>query len=149
MDPLIAGLGGAAAVAALAAVVLGLKWRSARAELDELKNRPPAPVPPRLVECRREAFGLLWFPTLTVDDAARTVTAAAAGLPHCAKCVKALTLSSAVPEEWTCEGCGEKRPGTAADFAVVDGVLRDSLREFLLRHSGYRTAPHLSAPKGV
>ena len=149
MDPLIAGLGGAAVAAALAAVVLGLKLRSARAELDELKSRPPAPPPPRLVECRREAFGLLWFPTLTVDDASRTVTAAAAGLPHCAKCVKALALSSAVPEEWTCEGCGEKRPGTAADFAVVDGVLRDSLREFLQRHAGYRTAPHLSAPKGA
>ena len=149
MDPILLVLGGVAAVAVVAAAVFGAKLKAANAELAELKSRPPAPPPPRLVECRREAFGLLWFPTLTVDDASRTVTAAAAGLPHCAKCVRALALSSAVPEEWTCEGCGEKRPGTAADFAVVDGVLRDSLREFLQRHAGYRTAPHLSAPKGA
>lgn len=147
MDPLLASLAAAAVVFALTAVALGVKLSSARAELAAEKARPPVPAPPRTVESRREAFMLLWFPTLTVDDASRTVTAAAAGLPHCLRCVRALTLSAALPEEWTCAGCGEKRPGTAADFSVVDSVLRDTLKEFLTRHPGYRLAPHLSAPK--
>lgn len=124
-------------------MLLSRRLNAAQGELQAEKNRPAPPVPARVFEGRREAHGLLWFPTLTVDDAARKVTAANAGLPHCAACVKALTLSAAVPEEWSCAGCGDKRPGTVADFIVVDHLLRETLKEFVTRHPGYRLAEHL------
>jgi len=134
-----------AVAAALTAAVLLSKLKAARAELAELRGRAAAPPPPRTFESRRESFGLLWFPALTVDDTTRQVTAAVAGLPHCARCVKALSLASAAPEEWACEGCGEKRPGSVADIQVLDSVVGDALREFLQRHAGYRVAPNVTA----
>lgn len=135
-------LGLAAAVAA--DIVLRRRLAAAQSALDAALSRPPTPAPPRLAESRRERFGLVWFPTLTVDDGARMVLAASAGLPHCARCVRALVLSSATPEEWSCEGCEEKRPGTAADIQVLDSVVGEALAEFLQRHPGYRVAAGLA-----
>jgi hypothetical protein len=93
-----------------------------------------------VVESRREHYGLLWFPALTLQDDERAVVAASAGLPHCARCVKPLALNPGPPEEWACATCSERRPGTAADLQVTDTVVAATLKEFLDRHAGWRAA---------
>jgi ribosomal protein L37AE/L43A len=113
------------------------------------KNRPPPEIPPRLVESRREAFGLLWFPELTVDDAKKLVLTAVAGLPHCPKCLRPMKLSAKPPEEWVCDGCGDRRAGTAADFTVSDSVVTDALKEFFARRPNYGPGPALKMSKKV
>lgn len=146
MNPGTLALAALAAAAAGVAAVLYARLGEARSALAEALRRPaPAAAPPRAFESRRERFGLLWFPTLTVDDASRVVTAAAAGLPHCAKCVKPLALTKAAPEEWSCETCGEKRPGTVADIRVIDSVVSEALEEFFRRQPGYRPGPGVAA----
>ena len=64
-------LGLAAAVAA--DIVLRRRLAAAQSALDAALSRPPTPAPPRLAESRRERFGLVWFPTLPVDDGAGLV----------------------------------------------------------------------------
>ena len=147
MDPMTAGLGVLAAAALVAAAALAVKLKAARAALAEAEKRRPPPPPPRVIESRRSHFGLLWFPTLTVKDEERVIVAASAGLPHCAACVRPLTLSSGPPEEWACGGCPERRPGTTADLQVIDSVIAETLKEFLLRNPGWRAAPGVGAPR--
>ena len=147
MDLLTGGLAVLAVAGATSAAALAAKLKAARAELEAGKRRSPPPAPPRAVESRRERFGLLWFPTLTVKDEEKLVVAAAAGLPHCARCVRALTLSSGPPEEWACGGCPERRPGTTADIQVTDAIVAETLEEFLARHSGWRSAPGLGSAR--
>lgn len=147
MDPLTLGLAAAAAAGFAAAAALASKLKAARAALAELQSRPAPPPPPRPVESRREYFGLLWFPTLTVKDDERLVVAAAAGLPHCPKCVRPMALSAGAAGEWVCAGCSDRRAGTAADIQVTDAVVADALQEYLRRHPGWRAANGLAAPK--
>lgn len=133
----------------LAAVVASLLGglRRTRAALAAAENRPAPPPPPRTVESRRERFGLLWFPLLTVRDDEKLIVSVVAGLPHCARCVRALTVSPGPPEEWSCAGCGERRPASTADLQVTDSVIADALAEFSARHPGYRAAPGVGAAK--
>ncbi len=147
MEPLhvYAALGALAAAFAIAALVLKGKLAAARAALAEAEKKLAAPPPPRVVEGREERFGLLWFPALTVDDAAKTVIAVAAGKPWCPRCLKTLSLSAGAEGEWACGGCGEKRAGTAADMTVVDQVVANALREFLARNAGWKASPSLPA----
>jgi hypothetical protein len=105
-----------------------------------------AECPPRLVEGRREFNGLLWFPVLTVKDDERRVVAARAGLPHCVRCERAMTLASGAREEWACAGCGQKRPGSEVDFFVADSVIAAGLRDFFEGHPGFTAAPGLPVP---
>jgi ribosomal protein L37AE/L43A len=151
---ILAGVLGAGLAAAC--VVLGRRIVRQNAELEAMgralvqeKKRPLPPTPPRLVESRRESFALLWFPALTVDEEKKLVLSASAGLPHCAKCLRAMTLSKEPPEEWVCAGCRDRRAGTAADFTVSDSVLTDALKEFFARHPDYRPDPGLALPKQV
>jgi hypothetical protein len=143
--------GGLALFLLVAAVVLSSKLKAARAALAEAERAlavPPPPPPPVTVEGRREAYGLLWFPTLTVDETRHAVVGATAGLPHCPRCVRALSLKTGTPEEWVCEGCGEKRAASAADIRVTDTVLAEALKEFMARRGGgYRLDDGVSAPK--
>lgn len=143
-----------AAALAVACAVLRREAARLQGELDatlralrEERNRPPPPTPPRLIESRRESFALLWFPALTVDEDKKLLLSAAAGLPHCAKCLKALALAKGPPEEWVCAVCGDRRAGTAADFSVSDTVLTDALREFFVRRPDCRPGPGLKLPK--
>lgn len=147
MDRVALVLAALAAAGFAAAAALAAKLKTTRAALAAAEAWLAAPPPPapRVVESRRELFGLLWFPTLTVKDEERLVVAAAAGLPHCARCVRPLALSSGSPEEWSCGGCSERRPGTAADLQVTDSLVADTLKEFLARHPGWRAAPGLAS----
>ena len=139
------------ALLAAAAAVLSSKLKAARAALAEAARppaAPPPPPPPATVECRREAFGILWFPVLTVDETRRLVTAATAGLPHCPRCVKPMSLKAGTAGDWTCAVCGDTRAGSAADIRVTDSVLGDALTEFLTRREGgYALADGVRAPK--
>lgn len=145
MDILTAVLAAAALVAAATAAALYAKLAKARAALAEaLKPLPAPPPPPRAAESRREHFGLLWFPVLTVRDDERLVVGATAGMPHCAKCVRPLALNPGPPEEWACGECPERRPGSTADLQVTDSVIAEALGEFLRRNPGYRAGPALS-----
>jgi hypothetical protein len=143
----------AAALAAQAAMLTD-RLRIARSELAVFKRRvaPPPPAsapsgPPLQFECRRERSGLLWFPVLTARDGEKLVVGVSSGLPHCARCVRPLSLVTGTSEEWVCSGCGERHPGKAADLMATDLVLTDCLREFFVRHPDYSPAPGLSAPK--
>ncbi|HXT00772.1 MAG TPA: hypothetical protein VN915_08880 [Elusimicrobiota bacterium] len=145
----------AAAFAAQAAILTD-KLRASRLELAVLVRRLSAasqPVPPpatpsslRKFECRLERRGLLWFPVLTASDDEKLVTGVASGLPHCAKCVQPLSLTTGLDEQWACPGCRERHPAAAADLMATDAVLADCLREFFARHPDYSPAPGLSAP---
>jgi hypothetical protein len=153
MDPMkavAAVLAAAFAAAAGAAFALSRKLAAARAESAEAQASLAAPPPPRVAESRRERYGVLWFPTLTLKDADRTVVSGAAGVPHCARCVRPLKLASAAPgepEEWTCSGCAERRPASMADIAVTDSVVADALAEFLARHEGWRAHSGMAGKK--
>lgn len=137
----------ALAVALLAAVaVLAARLKSARAQLAEVQARVSSP---RMVESRRERYGLLWFPTLTLREPERLIVSAAAGVPHCARCLKALTHTFGVNQEWTCGGCGERRPGSTVDLMVTDSVIAETVHEFIARNPGYRAADGLPALKGA
>jgi ribosomal protein L37AE/L43A len=106
---------------------------------------PASDCPPRLVEGRREFHGLLWFPVLTVRDDGKLVVAAKAGLPHCLRCERPLALAAGAREEWACASCGERRPGSEADFFVAESMLAEGIKEFFAVHPGFRLAPGLSA----
>ncbi len=140
-------------ILAVAAAVLSAKLRAARAALTEAERKlavPPPPPPPVTVECRREAFGILWFPVLTIDERRRLVTAASVGLPHCPRCVKPMSLKPGPAGEWVCPACGEVRAGSAADIRVTDSVLGEALQEFLSRRGGgYALAEGIRAPKSA
>jgi hypothetical protein len=152
MEPMTlaaAVLAAAFAAAAAAAFVLRGKLAAARAELAAERGRVVEP-PPRVVESRRERYAVLWFPTLTVKDADKVVVSGAAGAPHCARCVRPLRLaasSAGAPEDWTCAGCGERRPASIADIMVTDSVVSDTLQEFLGRHDGWRALPNAAKSK--
>jgi hypothetical protein len=105
------------------------------------------PLPTRQVEGRREFHGLLWRPVLGVNDDEKLVVAARAGLPHCVRCERALTLAAGPRELWTCPSCGDSRPGSDADFFAAEAVIADDLREFISGHPDFRLAPTLSAPQ--
>ena len=96
-----------------------------------------------MVEGRREFHGLLWFPVLTVQDDEKLVIAAKAGLPHCVRCERPMTLHTGAREEWACAGCGQRRPGFEADFFAADSVIVEGLKEFFDGHPGFRAAPGL------
>jgi len=107
----------------------------------------PAPVvPSRRVEGRREFRGLLWLPVLEVSDDEKLVVSARAGLPHCLRCERALSLAAGPREEWECGGCGDKRPGSEVDFFATDSVVAEGLKAFFAENPGFRPAPGLSAP---
>lgn len=147
MELLSAGLAVLAFADLAAAAALAAKLKAARAALaaSEARLAAPAPSPPRALESRREHYGLLWFPTLTVKEDEKLIVAAAAGLPHCPRCVKAMSLLPGASGEWVCGGCSERRPGTAADLQVTDSLVAETLKEFLFRHPDWRAAPGLGA----
>ena len=142
----------AAALAARAAQ-LTRELRAARQKLAVSERRLASPLPPplpaeiRQFECRLESRGLLWFPVLTARDGEKLVVGVSSGLPHCARCVRALKLVPGRVETWSCGVCGASHPGAAADLMETDSVLTECLREFFARHPDYAPAPGLSAPK--
>jgi hypothetical protein len=135
------------ALALVAALVLKNKLDAARAELAAERARKAGPST-RAVEDRRERFSLLWFPALTVKDDDRLVVSAAAGVPHCAKCVQPLRVASGAAEEWACPRCGDRRPASIADLSVTDSVVGESVAEFLARHDGWRAAQGVPVKRG-
>lgn len=138
MDPLIQALGAACGALALLAAVYISKASRLKAALAAAEARLDAPPPPRAYEARREEFGLLWYPVLTVDEREKRVLSVVAGLPHCQRCVRPLAEEKG--GEWVCAGCGERRPPSTADLQVVDTVTRQALAEFLKRHPEHRKA---------
>jgi ribosomal protein L37AE/L43A len=144
--PFLAGLGGGCVFLLLAALTQTIRLSRARAALADAERRL-TPAPTRAVESRREAYGLLWFPTLTVKDGERLIVAGAAGLPNCARCVQPLSLMKGASEEWACSGCSERRAGTAADLSVSDQVVAETIAEFVIRNKGYRPANGLPSLK--
>lgn len=140
-------LGAGIVVMGLGLVVLAARVSRLSARLAEAHHALKAPKPPRIVEGREERFGLLWFPTLTVDDEHGIVVSASAGRPYCPKCLKPLAAADAHGGAWKCEGCGDERAGTAADMTVVDGVLDQAVREFLARNPSHRLAEGVRRPK--
>jgi hypothetical protein len=140
----------AAAFAAKSAMLTD-RLRSSKAELAASKRRlalpPPSPPSlPRYFECRLQRHSLLWFPILTANEDEKLVVGVSSGLPHCAACVRPLKLFTGRAEEWACDGCGDRHPGSAADLTATDAVLGDCLREFFARHPDFSPAPGLSAP---
>ncbi|MFI5346582.1 MAG: hypothetical protein ACHQ51_09435 [Elusimicrobiota bacterium] len=128
-----------------------LKIASRQLAASERRFAPPPPVPPpapvRLFECRREQYGLLWFPVLTAKDDEKLVVGVSSGLPHCPRCVKPLKVQFGRAEEWFCAACDARHPAASADLRATDMVLTDCLREFFARHPDFASAPGLSAPK--
>ena len=134
--PLAAAVAAAAFAAALGtALLLKKKLDTARAELEAERARKSAPAT-RVVEDRRERFSLIWFPSLTVKDDERLVVSAAAGVPHCARCVQPLRLAQG--EEWACPRCGDRRPASIVDLSVTDSVAGEAVVEYLARHDSWR-----------
>jgi ribosomal protein L37AE/L43A len=117
------------------------------AQAPAVAARPAAPT--RQIEGRLEFHGLLWRPTLGINDEEKLVVAARAGLPHCLRCEKAMTLVSGPRELWKCAACGESRPGADADFFAAEAVISDALREFLVGNPDFRAASSLPAPQRV
>lgn len=99
--------------------------------------------PPRLLQGRVEFRGMLWHPVLAVQDEERLVVSAKAGLPHCARCDKALVLERGAREVWTCTSCGDVRPGADVDLSATDGAIGEALSAFLCEHPGYAAAEGL------
>lgn len=132
-DPKLAGL---AAAAALFLLVAAWKtWRSGRlrrerdalaARLKELESAP------RRHEYRLERFDVLWFPVVTYEPASGEVLQVVAGAPHCPACAKALKAPPG-DGEWSCPGCGAKRPASVTDLAVSDSVAKQAREYFLQR----------------
>jgi len=116
---------------------------AARAELAAERAAKSAAPPTRVVEDRRERFSLIWFPALTVKDDEKLVVSAAAGVPHCARCVQPLRVAAGAAgaaEEWACPRCGDRRPESIADLTVTDSVAAEAVAEYLARHDGWRAA---------
>lgn len=131
-------------------IVTGLLRRPALDAKTPAAPPPPPPPPPveepRLVEARVEFRGLLWHPVLGVQERAGLVVSAKAGLPHCARCDKALALVSGTQETWSCAACGGFTPGRDVDFSALDGVVSVALGGFLREHPAFAPAPGLNAP---
>jgi len=89
---------------------------------------------------------MLWHPALTVLDDDKLVISGKAGLPHCARCNKALGLAAAVKEAWACSECGDVRPGSDVDFFTLEGVIQEGLKAFLLKNPDFAPAGCLAAP---
>lgn len=142
-QPVVQALGALAFILLMVAIALNAKVAGLKkaVEAAEAKaNRPAPPPPPRVAEWKVVQVGLLWYPSFTIKDE-QLVVSAAAGKPHCQRCVKPLTLSPGPPEEWSCAGCGDKRPGSAADLQVTDAVISEALKEFLARNPALRAGP--------
>lgn len=105
------------------------------AKLTELEGRPEQ------WEARIDRYELLWFPAVTADPRRRVVTAVKPGVPHCRKCVAALSLDRG---QWTCAGCGQTSPESIADLMIVDQIGKEAVTQFLQRHPGYTSAQRLS-----
>jgi hypothetical protein len=107
----------------------------------------PAPVTPpapsRFVEGRVEFRGMLWHPVIGLADAERLIVSVKAGLPHCQRCDKALSLQGS---DWGCAACGERRPGADVDFFAMDCVIAEDLVAFFREHPDYSPAPGLNVP---
>ncbi|MDX6770482.1 MAG: hypothetical protein SF051_13185 [Elusimicrobiota bacterium] len=106
----------------------------------------PAPAASRSVTGLVKFRGMLWHPVLGVAEEARLVVTAKVGLPHCARCDKALSLVKGAAEVWSCPGCGDSRPGSDVDFYAADTVIAEDLGAFLRAHPGYAAAEGLPAP---
>lgn len=153
---MILAVAAAAAAAAAFAVALGTalvlrrRLEAARAELAAERARKDEKPATRSVDDRRERFSLLWFPALTVKDDERLVVSAAAGVPHCARCIQPLRVAhgGGGAEEWACPRCGDRRPSSVADLSVTDSVVAESVAEFLARHDGWRAAKGLPVKRG-
>jgi hypothetical protein len=138
IDPRCQALAGAALF--FLAALLVQTWRAARrgsrlsaAEADLARYKSLA----QTWECRIESIGLVWYPTLELDPEKKIVTAVKPGLPHCLACLLPLSLAEG---NWGCPQCGEKRPESAADMTVLDGVAKQALKRFSERHPDYRAA---------
>lgn len=107
---------------------------------------PALPPPSRHVTCRVKFREMYWHPVLAVADEARLVVTANAGLPHCARCDKALALTGGTGEAWTCAACGDAHPGSDADFYAADIVVAEGLRGFMAANPGFAAAPGLAVP---
>lgn len=107
----------------------------------------PAPVvtpaPSRFVAGRVEFRGMLWHPVIGVADAERLIVAIKAGLPHCARCDKALSFTGS---EWACPACGDRRPGDDVDFYAMDCVIAEHLVSFFQQHPELSPVPGLNVP---
>lgn len=129
------------------AVLLARRFlRPPQAPVARVSPPPPPAAPPRLVAGFVQFQGLFWHPVLGVQDETRLVVSAKAGLPHCARCDKALALEKGPREVWSCPACGDARPGTDVDFFALDSVIAAYLKDFLQAHPDFRPAPGLSAP---
>lgn len=114
--------------------------------------QPVAPAPPspsRQVEGRVEFRGMLWHPAYGISDEAGLVVTAKAGLPHCARCDKALSLVAAAKESWCCAACGASHPGKDVDFYATDTVIAEGLAAFLAAHPGYTAAESLAPTRAL
>ncbi len=155
-EPMV-GLAALAALLAAACTALARQTSRLRHEVEALgraliaeKNRPPPEPPPRLYQSRQTAFALLWFPELVVDEKRKMIISVAAGVPHCAKCLRPMKLAGGVvdgrsAEEWICATCGDRRANTAADFTVAEAIASEAVREFLALHEDYRPGPGLKS----
>ncbi len=109
-----------------------------------LAAAPPEPV--RTVDARVEFRGLLWHPVIGVQEQARLVVSAKAGLPYCRRCDKALSLSPAAQEVWSCGACAYACPGKDVDFSALDAVVAEAVSGFLQAHPDFSPAPGLNVP---
>jgi hypothetical protein len=116
----------------------GLRASKAAREAAELKAKLDAlDGQPQKWEARIERYDVVWFPIVTAEPKRRAVTGVVAGVPHCKKCVTALSLAR---NEWSCAKCGHASPESVADVAILDMISKEAVKQYLDRHSGYNTA---------
>jgi len=133
MDPAILGV--CAVAGAFAALSLGfwMKSRTARKQADalaaELAAIRGAPVEK---EYRIEQFDVLWFPKVVFEPGSGEEARAAAGLPHCVKCVQPLK-AGAGGGAWACPACGGSHPASVTDLTVTGTIEKTALRYFCER----------------
>jgi ribosomal protein L37AE/L43A len=92
---------------------------------------------------------MLWHPVLGVAEEARQVVTAKAGLPHCARCDKALSLVTAAQEVWSCAVCGGFIPGKDVDFYAMDTVIAEGLAAFLSAEPSFTPAEGLAPARAA
>lgn len=107
---------------------------------------PLPPAPSLMLEGRVEFRSMLWHPVLGLREDSHLVVSAKAGLPHCARCDKALTLSQGSGDAWSCAACGEARPAADVDFFAMDCVIAEAMGSFFKEHPEFTPAPGLSVP---